>query len=505
MVMKIKFFGILFGALFPLSVIAAREGVPVYYQGNSQNSSNGNIQTNQYGGVSANYVGQSGLKYVIGQRSYTYQQPVSNYANGYNYGTMTPNGVAVPAASESPWVLSAGYTRRFADFEFKTGVNSVLEWDDMVFNEINLNARYNFQIRNFDAFMTGEYSMGTLSHGGLSMDYDLEPYDWSQPEYGIFTISAGDLSGKTDYLRVGFGAKNVWDVGGWKLSPVVGYEIFHHNLEMSNHLYPNPGIYLPLMDQNGMYIFGDDAGNYYSVDPYDAADLDDQQYYQVCMSPEDIKVVQTSVGGSPICNDNGDGTCTLVTGDYMDTMGTVPWGVDSGECVIIGGDGPVLVDGTTHIYNTTWSGMFIGLEMEKQMTFSDKLRFYVQVSMPQYSSQGTWPNRTDWQQNPSFLDEGDNGAYSYRAEMEYNLKLSDRMQFALRADTNYFYVGKIPGELYVASYTQYMLKADGQYVLDTNGYPMLETIAAHTEKIQDSLKSATWQSFGLHVGIKYSF
>ena len=79
------------------------------------------------------------------------------------------------------------------------------------------------------------------------------------------------------------------------------------------------------------------------------------------------------------------------------------------------------------------------------------------------------------------------------------------MQLALRADTNYFHVGALSGELYVAQYTTYMVDADGQYVLDTNGYPMLQTIAAHTEHVENSLKYANWQSFGLHMGVKYAF
>jgi len=146
------------------------------------------------------------------------------------------------------------------------------------------------------------------------------------------------------------------------------------------------------------------------------------------------------------------------------------------------------------------------LEIEKQMTLSDKLRFYMQFGLPNYSAEGIWPNRDDWQQNPSFLDEGDNGAYSYIAEMEYVLKLSNRLQMALKVDTNYFHVGKIAGELYVASYGQYLIDPDtGQYILDGNGNPIYETVGAHTEKITESLKEATWQSFGIHLGFKYAF
>jgi hypothetical protein len=141
------------------------------------------------------------------------------------------------------------------------------------------------------------------------------------------------------------------------------------------------------------------------------------------------------------------------------------------------------------------------------------LRLYFQFGLPKYSSEGIWPNRTDWQQNPSFLDEGDNGAYSYAAEMEYNYKLSDRLQLSLKVDTNLFHVGNIPGELYVAEYSQYVLDENGQYVMeevkDELGnifyVPLLETVPAHTEQVSDSLKRATWQSFGLHVGVKFAF
>ena len=102
--------------------------------------------------------------------------------------------------------------------------------------------------------------------------------------------------------------------------------------------------------------------------------------------------------------------------------------------------------------------------------------------------------------------------------MEYDYKLSDRLRLSLKIDTNYFHVGKIPGELYVAEYSQYVIDENGQYVMvpeyeyDADGkviatyyVPLLEQVPAHTEKVSDSLKRAVWQSFGLHVGFKYAF
>jgi hypothetical protein len=68
-----------------------------------------------------------------------------------------------------------------------------------------------------------------------------------------------------------------------------------------------------------------------------------------------------------------------------------------------------------------------------------------------------------------------------------------------------FHVGKIPGKLYIAEYTEFVMDENGQYMVDENGFPYLQTVPAHTENVSNSLKEANWQSFGLHLGIKYAF
>ena len=489
--MKAKFLAFLGIIVTPLCGFASNEGVPTYYNKSTATNANRNAygKYQKYGYTK--YVGNSGSKQVVSSNTYSYKVP--NQQNNYYNGAMTPNGVATPV-SDYKTTLYANYTRRFADFEFATGVNSVLEWDDMIFNEINVGLKHVFDIHGFDLLAYGHYSYGKLADGGLSMDYDLEPYDYAYPTDGIFTISMGGQSGDTNKLKLGIGAHHIWDVNGWKITPHIGYEIFKHNLEMDNHLYPNPGVFLPLMTSSGDYVFGDTAGNYY-IFPQTAVPADDSGLYQICMSPEDIKIVYAGAAGAT-------GTYignTLITQDWNDSLGTLPWGVGAGDCVVVGGDGVVKVDGTTHIYNTTWSGFYLGLEVEKQMTLADKLRFYVQVSMPKYSSEGIWPNRDDWQQNPSFLDEGTNGAFAYEAEMEYSYQISDRLQLSLKASTDYFHIGSIPGELYVAKQSYYIEDVDNP------GNWIIQTDEAYTEYVAESLKKATWQSFGLHLGVKYSF
>ena len=497
--MKALFFPILMGFLLPLGAVAATEGVPEYYNRSATTSNQPSAVLGPSGAAGA-YVGQNSHKQIVGQRTYTYQVPAAQQP--IITGTMTPSGIAINPADEPAWVLSADYARKYAKFAFETGVRSRLEWNDMIFNEIGIMARHNFSVRSVDMFAFGEYRLGQMESGGMSIDYDLKPYDDRFPTLGIFTVSIGGMSGKTNHIRLGLGARNIWDVGGWKLSPSIGYEIFNHDLKMSDHLYPNPGIYLPMLNQFGDYIYGDAAGKYYSV-PQGVEPP--EGLYQVCLSPEDIKVTMANPDRTPQVVVDQFGNFILVTGDYQTLWGDLPWGVGPDQCVIIGGDGPILVEGTTHIYNTRWSGLFIGLEVEKQMTFADKLRFYAQVGLPSYHAEGTWPNRVDWQQYPSFIDEGKNGSFSYQLEMEYIYTMTERLQLVLKADTSYYHVGQIPGKLFVATYTTWLMDEYGQYVLDANGYPIIEIVDAQTEHISDSLRSASWMSFGFHIGVKYAF
>ena len=185
--MKKGSFAFLLGMLIPTVAFASNEGVPSYYQNNNTTTVNRAAYGNYANQGYTQYVGQSGNKQIVGSTSYSYQVPRPTLPT--NTGTITANGIAMPIDDGTS--IYASYSRRFADFEFKTGVNSVLEWDDMVYDEITLGVRHNFSVRDFDMFAYGEYSMGFMNHGGLSMDYDLEPYDASDPYYGIFTVSVG--------------------------------------------------------------------------------------------------------------------------------------------------------------------------------------------------------------------------------------------------------------------------------------------------------------------------
>ena len=480
--------------------LSAREGTPFYYQ---------NPYAAQYQQAPSPYPGQNiwignqPSRQVVGQRSYSYQVPRQN-ANPWaaGGGAMTPNGVAMPRDNNPYDVgITGHYAKKFADFTFETGVQSILHWNNMLIDEIGFRLEKEFNLRGYNVVAFGEYSTGKLTGGGMSMDYDLKPYDDAVPWDGIFTISMGGQSGTMQNMKFGIGPKHIWDVSGWKITPIVGYQIFKHDMKMNDHIYPNPAVYIPLMNQFGDYIFGDGI-NFINVPQGMAAP---NGYYQVCMSPEDLMLAASDSQGRPLFDSDGN----IITADWMPNDDGLPWGVGPGDCVVIGGDGLIMVPGVTHIYNTTWSGIFLGLEIEKQMTYVDKLRFYVQASMPHYRSEGTWPNRTDWQQNPSFLDEGDTGALHYQAEIEYVYQFSDRMQLSLKAEGSYFHIGQVGGELYVAGYTDFVYDYDefgNPYpAVDAGGNVILQNYPAYTEKIADSLKWASWISFGLHLGVKYAF
>ena len=98
--------------LAPLSVFAANEGVPSYYQTRSAPNANQSSYARYANQGYTKYVGQSGNKQVVGSRSYSYQVPRPQMLTAY--GTMTANGIAMPIESESKTNIYAGYSRRFA-------------------------------------------------------------------------------------------------------------------------------------------------------------------------------------------------------------------------------------------------------------------------------------------------------------------------------------------------------------------------------------------------------
>ena len=500
--MRAKFAALLSMVMMPFALDAnpavvhgqQREGVPFFYQNTWQNQwAPAPVQRPQ----NNIWVGDNNHPNIIGQTQQTLflPRPTDPLAMGH----MTPNGISMPRMSqEHDIVLSAFYRRSYGDFRFKTGVNSILAWNQMAIEEIGFRAEKDFHLRGVDLFVFGDYSMGRMTSGGLSYDFDLMPFDMNFPHEGIFTVSMGDQDGQMSNLRVGIGARHAWDWNGWKISPMIGYQIFRHNMTMSNHMYPNPGINIPLMGQDGSYIFGNGFGDYTAIFP--GAPVP-EGWFQVCMSPEDLALAAIGADGRPILDQNG----ALLTTGYNPLFPNIPWGVGPGQCIVVGGDGMIRIPGTTHIYNAEWSGIFLGVEIEKQLTFTDRLRFFGQISMPQYHAYGIWPHRTDWQQNPSFIDYGNNGALHYRLEMEYIHRLSDRLELSLKADMMYFRVGAIPGELYVAGFYFYMVDDAGNWIPDANGHPTIGYQPPFTMNIAESLKWAVWQSFGLSLGVKYAF
>ena len=154
--MKKNFFAFLCTFAAPLMSFASNEGVPSYYSSTTTINANnaGYTEYQKYGYTK--YVGNSGHKQVLSSQNYSYQVPRPKMPK-QSRGAMTVNGIA-QSTDEHNTTIFADYSRRFADFEFKTGVNSVLEWDDMIFNEINVGAKHVFDIRGFDLAVYGSYT-----------------------------------------------------------------------------------------------------------------------------------------------------------------------------------------------------------------------------------------------------------------------------------------------------------------------------------------------------------
>ena len=106
--MKARSILFLSGIFAPLAAFAANEGVPAYYQTSSAPTAN-QMAYGQYADQGyTKYVGKSGNKQVVGSRSYSYQVPRPQVQEPTFVGTMTANGIAIPAEMEPATAMYVG-------------------------------------------------------------------------------------------------------------------------------------------------------------------------------------------------------------------------------------------------------------------------------------------------------------------------------------------------------------------------------------------------------------
>ncbi len=501
-----------------MTAFAVQEGYPVYYNSytaeascNSYNSSGACVQRNvsqnrgyssQSGGYnlqnSQRQQGYSNYNQQSGQSSYQSQQNTQQnqrVSQNNGYEKFTPNkgkrkidlGIwAGRRFADFEYQLNFGYSYNSGDFtseggSFSKPAGSILEWDDMVFNELGLTGRYDFKYKKYPLFVFGEYKQGRLEKSGDSRDDDLTVDD-------LWDISIGGIEASTEGFKFGIGWDKAFSWADFTFSPVFGYMTQTHELNMTNQIYAQP-------DQS-VYVYGDDGtddGTWVYEDP--TGDT------HACLWNSDIDGFTPGANwyadiGNGIITvydfDGGGGWLGCVVGN--DYCGTEDADFDGdtyedvllfdieedpdleGEGCMLGGyDVSVALGGQTQKYEATWSGFFIGTYMDRQFNARESLSFYAQIAMLDYTATADWVYRTDLA-HPSFEDNANGMGYELR--MTYTREFAPSWDFVLSVDWETF---ELSGGTTTINY------ADG------------------TTASEPFANYAVWQSMGLRLGVVKKF
>ncbi|MHA1540526.1 MAG: hypothetical protein ACTSXL_05685 [Alphaproteobacteria bacterium] len=506
------------------SAFAVQEGYPIYY-----NSYTKNPQCNSYedgkciAPMQNNYM--QGGQYSQTQGGQYSQQRSQNYSSSQRTETKKTKRVSKQAGyekftknkGEKEIELGIWAGRRFADFEYQLNfgysynsgnythqgpavskpAGSILEWDDMIFNELGITARKDFKYKKYPLFVFGEYKQGKLEKSGDSRDDDLTVDD-------LWDISIGGIEATTSGWKFGIGWNNAFQWSDFTFSPVFGYMSQTHDLNMTNQIYAQP-------DQT-VYMYGPDLNGDGTPDPI----YEDDGETHMCLWNSDLANVlpnidislddgtlifdfdenfwdegdsdgngdQTSWIGCDIsnqyCNTNDSGNDPLTYEDFLQFDIEPDANDPSAGCMLGGYDVSVALGGQTQKYEATWSGFFIGTYMDRQFNPRESLSFYAQVAMLDYTATADWVYRTDLA-HPSFEDNASGMGYELR--MTYTREIVPTWDFQLSVDWENF-------ELSGGTTTIHWAEAT-----DDHGLTSSEPFANY----------AVWQSMGLRIGVIKKF
>jgi hypothetical protein len=132
--------------------------------------------------------------------------------------------------------------------------------------------------------------------------------------------------------------------------------------------------------------------------------------------------------------------------------------------------------GVTHIYNVNWLGPYVGLGLEKALSPLQTLKLYGEIFVPIYKAEGIWPYRSDWKQDPSFVDKGGT-SWGFLLDATYKYRIRSNIEVTFGGQYEYLQAGGADTELYLT---------DGS-----------------TIDLPGSILKAKWRNYSLLFGVSF--
>lgn len=465
-----------------LSDTVKAEGSPIYYDSfyedyykafpdsNPQKAKKEKAKANENNNVVGN-VTQANIvadPYVQTQVNGEYYiSPVASYYQG---GSVEHN--------PKNWEFESRWKKSYGHFMFETSEDSILNWDETDSKEYLFKMSKDFMLKNRQFVVTASYGKGDLKTSRTSDD---DIYN------SAHIISLGDGSANLKDWSVAIGARNLWKLGNWDVTPFLGYKKKEQDFEMANHATPSP-FYLEA-DCQTTDAEPDVCHNTFSpaVDTvYEATKDADGNYNKVGAATGTVSFTGT------VTLSDGSSYTNVAYGDQIyqedfcyHTAGQDPnkfYCIEAGEeganlIPVFGGVSSIFIqDGTTHMYYVDWTGPFIGLQLERKMSDKEDLVVYGEYFFPEYKVWGNWPNRDDWAHDPSFWDKGGKG-YGLLFNVDYKYRIKSSIQLIL--GFNYEYIEN-------KNATTQLFYADGSQSVT-----------------EDAVRLSQWKDYGFNIGVAF--
>lgn len=429
-----------------LPCVATAAGTYYNYNGSQQRNYGNNSGANPFYNYGAgNQVPCTAANGCVGaqntgtqyQRSASGKRVVAQNETVYN---TTPTQRYVDDATRPGFKLGAGISHQFAMWKFDMNTaGSRLHYDNLAWNVFDANAKYDFNAGSTMVrldmgaqygMQSGESSMvdDDLTGGGFFLqnwNVDLNgdgtaDQVWVQQGHALSvgTSSGGDMLG----LYAGLGLADAWRVGGFKITPSIGYRYFKYKVDTKHN-------------------YGMSMDTVIGADNYCMSEGGETQ----CLP---MLVFVDSNNGPLLGTISGvdiDGDGVFDTFSYI----TVPTGAVYAETE---NTYYYYQDGVSHSYEVEWSGPYLALDFLYNMSNYDAVNARFEIGLPAYTATGDQPYRPDWQHPKSLEDKGGIGdAYHFGLGANWMHSLTNSLMLTVGMTFDYYSIGKADATSYLNS------------------------------------------------------
>lgn len=479
-------------ALFP----AVSGAVGTYYNGNLYQNPQ---QRYSRGGYYNSYGYGSG-------RTYEQQQSVQS---GLGNQKQQKQKAKQQNVVKDGFVLNAGLSHQVANWEFNmNNAGSRLHYDDIAWNVFDLNGVYYFggntKMQVKAGFQYGkQYGESPMADDDITSGGGLVETYYYVDDYGdaqvlgyqtghALSIGASKGGSQTGF-NVAFGLTDYWSWKNLKITPSVGYRYFKHKLTTERNYGTN-------------------------------IDIFESDYLANC-----IEVQAGEVQCNPFLlfiSDGGEATVGQFLRDettgsiIVDPDGNFIIGVPGGTKRLDVGETYYYEQyGTSHIYETTWSGPYVAFDVEYKINEDNMITGGIELGLPIYHSKGDQPYRYDWAHPTSVEDEGNFGdAYHFGMLANWVTNITDSTTLSLGVTYDYYKVSDATAKTYLnAAYYSSELTAVNNKIatgtLTADELAYYQDVQSYLYQLQSggwtledkSEINSVYKSMGMRIGVNMKF